>query len=158
MPIIITIVSNITVLVSCNIITWFGYFMSMNHGVNKDSSLEWSAPHHLPFTYEVFIRFVCRRNNSAILFCSHQIVCKSCVFKVKHIFSFNSLLVGFDFAVLLTCVSNSVFTVPPWSNYKWIISCLHGFQFSHSLKSCDITKQFIFWRLEAVAFFGFPGN
>ena len=36
--IIIAIVSNITVLVSYNVIIWFGYFMSMRNGFNKDSS------------------------------------------------------------------------------------------------------------------------
>lgn len=34
----ITIVSNITVLVSHNAIIWFGYIKPMIHGVNKDSS------------------------------------------------------------------------------------------------------------------------
>ena len=33
-----TIISNITVLVSCNIVIWFGYVMSISHGVNKEFS------------------------------------------------------------------------------------------------------------------------
>lgn len=34
----ITTVSNITMFVSYNVIIWFGYFMPMSYGVNKESS------------------------------------------------------------------------------------------------------------------------
>ena len=56
MSIIITIVSNITLLVLYNII-YFGYFMTMSHTINKNTSP--SASLHLPFHYEVFTRFAC---------------------------------------------------------------------------------------------------
>ena len=56
MSIIITSVSNITLLVLYNII-YFGYFMTMSHTINKNTSP--SASLHLPFHYEVFTRFAC---------------------------------------------------------------------------------------------------
>ena len=62
MLIMITIASNITVLVSQNII-FFAFFMPMSHGVNKKTPP--SAFPHLPLSYQIFTRFICcfTRNN-----------------------------------------------------------------------------------------------
>ena len=56
MSIILTIVSNIIVLVSQNII-FFGFFMPISHGANKKTRP--SASPHLPLPFQVFTRFVC---------------------------------------------------------------------------------------------------
>ena len=53
--IIITIVSNITVLVPHNAI-FFGYFMTLNYGVNKKTPQIVSPP-HLLLHYQVFTKF-----------------------------------------------------------------------------------------------------
>ena len=74
--IIITIVSNIAVLVSHSVI-FFGYFMSLSHGINKKTPP--SASYHPSLTnYLVFIRFVCcfAIDSSSTLFCSYQINAK----------------------------------------------------------------------------------
>ena len=69
MSIIITIVSNITVLVSQNI--FFGFFMSMSHNVNKKTPPKKREP-HLPLLYQVFTKFspVC------LLFYCDQVFCE----------------------------------------------------------------------------------
>ena len=54
MSIIITIVSNITLLVLYNII-YSGYFMTMSQTINKNTSP--SASLHIPLHYQVFTRF-----------------------------------------------------------------------------------------------------
>ena len=54
--IIITIISNITVSVSHNVIS-FGCFMPINHGVNKKAPPVMSPPPPLP--YQLCTRFVC---------------------------------------------------------------------------------------------------
>ena len=73
MSITITIVSNITVLVSHNII-FCGFFMPMSHGFNKKTTS--SAFQHLHPPYQVFNRFVCfTRNALSIFFCCDQIIC-----------------------------------------------------------------------------------
>ena len=98
--IIIIVISNITVSASHNVIC-FGYFMPMSHGVNKKSPT--IASLHFP-TNQVFTRFVCcfTRNTLWTFFYSAltDYCKKECIFKVKQIFSFNLLLVSFDFAVL----------------------------------------------------------
>ena len=74
-PIIITVSSSITVLVSHNVFC-FIYFMSLSHGVNKKappvSSLQ-SPP------FQVFTRFVCcfTTNNLSTFFCSDQIIAEN---------------------------------------------------------------------------------
>ena len=84
--IIITIVSNITVLVSRNAIS-FGYFIPRSHGVNKKAP-PIVSPTLLP--YQVFTRFACcfTRNSLSILFFSDQIIAKNDAYKVKQFFSF----------------------------------------------------------------------
>ena len=54
MSIIITIVSNITVLVSHNII-FFGFFMPLSHGVNKKTPS--SVSPHLPGLFVVYKKY-----------------------------------------------------------------------------------------------------
>ena len=56
MSIVIIIFSNITVLVSQNIIS-FGFFITMSHGINNKTPP--SASPYLPLPYQVFTRFVC---------------------------------------------------------------------------------------------------
>ena len=75
---VITIISNITVLVSHNVIC-FGYFMPMSHGVNKEA-LPIVSPAPLP--YLVFTRFACCFTRTSLLtfFCSDQIIAKNNTF------------------------------------------------------------------------------
>ena len=70
--IIITIISNITVLVSDNGIC-FEYFIRTSHVVNKKAP-PIVYPTHLP--YQVFTRFACcfTRNSLSVFFCSVQII------------------------------------------------------------------------------------
>ena len=84
--IIITIISNITVLESHNGIC-FGYFMPTSHVVNKKAT-PIVSPTFLP--YQVFTRFACcfTRNSLSIFFCSDQIIAKNNAYKVKQFFSF----------------------------------------------------------------------
>ena len=75
---IITIVSNITLLLSHTVI-FFRYFISLSHGVNKKAPP--SAP-LLPSLYHVFTRYVyCFTVNTLpTLFCSKQIIAKDNAF------------------------------------------------------------------------------
>ena len=75
MSIIITIVSNVTVLVSQNII-FFGFSMPMSHGVNNKTPP--SVSPHLPLPYQVFARFVyCFTRNVWSTFNScDQVICE----------------------------------------------------------------------------------
>ena len=76
--IIITIISNTTVLVSLNVIG-FEYFLPISHAVNKKSPpIVSPAPPH----YQVFTRFVCcfTRNTLSTWFCSGQIIGKNNTF------------------------------------------------------------------------------
>ena len=73
MSIIITIVSNITVLVSH--IIFFGFFMPTSHGVNKKTPSSAYPTSISP--YQVFIRFVCfTRNTLSTFFCCDQVICE----------------------------------------------------------------------------------
>ena len=78
MSIVITIITNITVLVSHNII-YFRYFMLTSHGVNKKA-----PPVVSPtlFPYQVFTRFAFyfTRNTLSTFFCSEQIIAKNNAF------------------------------------------------------------------------------
>ena len=58
--ILITIISNITVLVSHNVIC-FGYFFPTSHGVSKKAPPNVSPT---PFPDQVFTRFVIAKNNA----------------------------------------------------------------------------------------------
>ena len=74
--------------------------------------------------YQVFIRFACclTRNTSFNLVLLWSDYLRKILFsKVKQIFYLDSLVVGFDFALLFTCVF--------YGNYESIISFLHGFRF-----------------------------
>ena len=105
MSIIITITSNIAVLVSHSVIC-FGYFMPMSHGVNKKAPPIVSRhPSPLPGFLQVCLLFY-NKNFLNLLSLWLDYCKKQCIFKVKQIFSSNLFLVGFDFAVL--CISVSV--------------------------------------------------
>ena len=137
-------------------------FTPMSHGVNKKAPTI-ASPH--PSPYQVFTRFVCcfTRNNLSVFFCSDLTVyCKKkSILKIKQIFSFNLLLVSFDFAVSCMCFLGCFFTVlPSWK--LWIASCLHTCIASylashqnmwynkrihgHGLKITSCCCFFIFWR------------
>ena len=74
----IVIISSITVLVSQNVIC-FGYFMSMSHGINKETPTVVS-PHlsPLPGFHQVYLLFF--RKYLMNLFCSDQIIAKDNAF------------------------------------------------------------------------------
>ena len=76
--IIITIISNITLLVSHNII-YFGYFMPTSHGTNKKAPPIVSPT---PLPYQVFTRFACCfiRNSVSTFFYADQIIGKNNAF------------------------------------------------------------------------------
>ena len=107
--VIITIVSNITVLVSHDII-FFGFIMPMSHGVNKKTSSSVSPYLHLP--YQVFTKFVVLQEmHYQISFAVIRLFAKDNAFSKKiRFFSFSSFLVGFDFAFWrFTCVFTPCF-------------------------------------------------
>ena len=85
--IIITIISNITVLGSHNNI-FFGYFMPFSHGVNKKAS-------STPLPNQVFARFVCcfTRNTLSNFFSSDLTdYCKNNVFSKSNLLFFFQLI------------------------------------------------------------------
>ena len=93
MSIIITIVSNTTVLVSRNII-FFGFFMSISHAVNKETPLSvfsYLAP-SARFSLGLFVVL------QEILYQPFFVVIR--LFTKDNAFVDHPLLVGFDFAVL----------------------------------------------------------
>ena len=101
--IIITIISNITVLVPHTVIC-FGHFMPMSHGVSKKVP-PIVSPLSLPrtrFSLGVFVVL------QAILyqpfFALIRLLQKMMYFQSEKFFSCNVLLVGFNFAVLCICV------------------------------------------------------
>ena len=73
-PVIIAIISNITLLVSHNVIC-FGYYMPMSHGMIKKAPPTVS---HTPPPYQVFTNIVCcfARNTLSTFLCSDQIIAK----------------------------------------------------------------------------------
>ena len=91
-----------TVLVSHNVIC-FRYFMPMSHGVNKKAptivSLHPSPLLGFHQCLFVVLQAVLYQPSFALI----RLLQKKCIFKIKQIFSFNFLLVGFDFAVLRIC-------------------------------------------------------
>ena len=76
--IMITIISNINVLVSHNV-TCFGYFMPVSHGFIKKAPPIVSVT---PPPHQIFTRFVCcfTRNTLTTLFCSDEIIAKNNTF------------------------------------------------------------------------------
>ena len=129
MSIIITIFSNITVLLSHNVIC-FGYFMPRGHGVIKNAPTIVSLP---PFSVTGFspgLLVVLQEILYQPFFCSDlpDYCKKQCLFKVKHIFSFNLLLVGFDFVVLCLCVSQGAF-----SQFLFAYICIASYSASHQM-------------------------
>ena len=92
MSIVITIVSNIAVLVSHNII-FFEFFMHMSHGVNKKTPSSASSHLHPP-----------ARFSPGLLVVLQEILYQPSFAEENKIFPFSSLMVGFDFAVLFMCI------------------------------------------------------
>ena len=76
--------------------------------------------------------------------------------KIMRFFSFNSLLVGFDFAILFACVFYSVFySSSPVVKPRIINLSFAWLPIWSLIKSCDITKEAMFWKLQAVVVFQF---
>ena len=76
--IIITIVSNITMLMS-HIAIFFRYLMPLSHGVNKEDFSRYIL--HLLLPYQFFTQFVCFTINTlSTFFCSDQIIAKNNAF------------------------------------------------------------------------------
>ena len=97
--IIITIIRDITVL--HNVIC-FGYFIPMSQGVNKKApQIVFSHLSSLPGFHQVCLLIY--KKYFANPFLLSDYCKKQCIFKVKQCFSFNLLLVSFDFAVLCMC-------------------------------------------------------
>ena len=110
MSIIITITSNITVLVSHSVIC-FGYFMPMSHGVNKKAP-PIVSPHPSPLPGFVQVCLLFYNKNFLNLLSLWLDYCKKqCIFKLKQIFSSNLFLVGFDFAVAFSVSEETKFEV-----------------------------------------------
>ena len=110
MSIIITIVSNITMLVSQNII-FFGFFMLMSHGVNK-KCLPHTSLSPTRFSPGLFVVLQEMLHQTSIDV--NRLFAKGNAFSRKiRFFSFSSLLVGFDFTVLFICFYGVFFTVLP---------------------------------------------
>ena len=132
MSIIITIISNITVLVSHSAICC-GYFMPTNHGISSKASLIVS-PTLLP--YEVVTRFACcfTRNSLSILFCPDQAIAKINVV-LKQIFSFNLLVAGFGFDAFCVCFSVGAFSqfCHHETRSSFLFAFMHSFLFDLSL-------------------------
>ena len=76
-PIVITVISNVTVLVSHSVI-YFGYFIPMGHGVNKKVALivSTTSPPYQVFTWFVYCF---TRNTLSTFSCSDY-----CVISVRH--------------------------------------------------------------------------
>ena len=100
MSIIITIFSNITVLVSHNVIC-LGYLMSMNHGVKKKAPLIVSPP-PLPLTRFSPSLLVVLQEILYQPFALIRLLEKIMHFQCKTIFFFQ-LIAGLDFVVLHIC-------------------------------------------------------
>ena len=109
MSIIITIVSNITVLVSH--IIFFGFFMPTSHGVNKKTPSSAYPTSISP--YQVFIRFVCfTRNTLSPSFAVIRLFAKDNTFSKK--IRFFLLAHCWSVLILLFCLcvfNGSFFTV-----------------------------------------------
>ena len=85
--------------------------MPMSHGVNrKVPSIVSPDPSPLPGFHQVCCF---TRNTISTFFCFDQIIAKIMHFQGKTNFSFNSLLVGFDFVVLGMCFLEHFFTALP---------------------------------------------
>ena len=136
--IIITIVSDITVLVSHNVIL-FGYIMPMSYGINKKTAPSDSC--NLPPSYQVFMRYVCcfTINTLSTFFCSDQIITKYNAFSIKTNCFYNCCSVLISLFCVSVCFLWQFCTVLPSWNHKLIISFLHGFRFG--LPSNYMTQQ-----------------
>ena len=105
--IIITIFSNITTLLSDNVIS-FGYFMPMSYGINKKAPTSVSPPSPpfpQPSFHHICLLFYKKDLINLFLLWSSRLLQIIIHFQSKTNFSFNLLMVGFDFAVLYLCVS-----------------------------------------------------
>ena len=60
---------------------------------------------------------------------------------------------SFSSFVIYMCFIRRFFTVLPWWNYESIISRFHCFLFGPLIKSCDIKKKLMEWKLQAVVLF-----
>ena len=103
--IIITIIINITVLVSHNVIC-FGCFMRKSHSANRNVPPVVSPLHPSPLKGFQKVCLLFYKQYFINIFSLWSDYCKKlCIFKVKQIFSFKLLLVSLHFAVLVICVS-----------------------------------------------------
>ena len=124
--IIITVISNISVLVSHNAIC-SGCFMPLSHGVNKKALPVVSPP---PSPYQVFTRlFCCYTSNTLSIFCHDQIVAKSNSFSKQT----NFFLPAYCWLVLilLFCVYVYQDTFSKFCHHKttnsFTFACMHSF-------------------------------
>ena len=123
--IIITIIGSITVLLSDNVIC-FGYFMPMSHGVNKKAPTNVLPPPLPPTRFSPVLFVVLQERLYQPVSSYLTDYCKKkCIFKVRQNFSYNLLLVDFDFAVLCLCVSQGAFS-------RFLFAYMHSFLFGLS--------------------------
>ena len=121
MSIIITIISNITVLVSHNVIC-LGYLMPMNHGVKNKARLIFSPP-PLPLTrFSPGLFIVLQEILYQLSFALTRLLQKITHFQCKTIFFFQ-LIAGLDFAVLHVFLSQ--FCHHETTNSFFIIVFMH---------------------------------
>ena len=123
----ITIVSTIAVLVSYSVVIWFGYFMSMSHCVNKNSSQVPPTTSLLSTSFhQVCLLFYKKYFFNLVLLWSDYLQKIICLLSTHYL---SGLILVFCLHKFFT----AFFTVLPWWNYESIISRLHGYRFNLSL-------------------------
>ena len=130
MSIILTIVNNITVVVSQNII--FFRFLSLWAMVSIIRLLQVSSPTLLSPTRFSPGLFVWQEILDQLSIAVIRLFAKDNALSKYKIFSLCSLLFGFDFAVLFICFLRCFFTVLPLRNGEW--QTLVVFSFSEETK------------------------
>ena len=129
--IIITIINNITVPVSHNVLC-FGCFMPISHGIKKKAPTVVSPP-TTPPSYQIFIKFVCCfariTLSTLLLLWSIRLLQKIMIFQVKAIFFFQLIVGLFRFCCFI-CFLGCFFTVLTSWSYGWLkIWMMHSFLF-----------------------------
>ena len=151
MSIKITIISNITVSISHNVIC-FRYFMPMRHGVNKKAPPVVS-PTSPP--YQVFNRFICcfTRNTLSNFFCSDLIVVRIMHFQRKTVFFSTCwrsvLILLFCVYVFLRALFYS-FAIMKIRTALYLHICIASYLASHQIIWHNKKLKALVWKLQAI--------
>ena len=146
-PIIITIASNIAVLVSYNVAIWLGCFMSMNHCVDKDSSQLPPTTFLSPTRFHQACLLFYKKYFINLVLLWSDYLWKKYVFKVKKSF-FQLIACRVWFCCLFTCIFYSIFCSSTKVKLRINYFPFAWRQIWPLIKPCDIKKEFMFWRLE----------